>query len=1335
MRKSPYFQRSPRVKVDIPTGKVVIHDPPRMPEEPKFSIETVLLPAGMTILTMVLYFVVMKSTRMNASYMPLMMISSIPMLGSYLFTTRGLFRKKKEYRQMAEQLQTSYLEQIQKHRVELDTLKVEQAKYLITKNPSPLKSIQRIEKRESNLWERTPESDDFLDIRIGTGKRPFLVDLKVPGQQGYEENPLVTEAQNVERDFKYISNGHISISLKKHDVVGIVGNREDILNFVRVVTTQIMTHHAPNEVKIASFYHEKEKKQWDWMRWLPHVWDEQNSMRFLAETEQEAQKLAEALFTPLNMRRIYNSSSQADAKVPLVPMYLFFLSAREFLEDDPLLPMLLREGENVGASTFIFADRKDRLPMECDIVVSLNGEKGEVFETFSSTAENAGDTYSHFQIDRLSFERCEQGARSLAPIRLKSSAAGNIPKVLTFLDLFQAKTMEELQIVDRWQQNRYPTTLPVPIGVREGSKPVVLNIHDKIEKKGHGPHGLMAGTTGSGKSEVIQSIIAALAVTYHPHEMAFMLIDYKGGGMSNTFAGLPHVIATITNLEDPNLIERARISLKAELERRQKLFIQSGNVQHIDEYYETAWREKEPLPHLFIVIDEFAQMKKEQPEFMDELISVAAIGRTLGVHLLLATQKPTGVVNDKIWSNSRFRICLRVQDDGDSREMIKIPNASKINVPGRGYLQVGNNEVLELFQSAWSGAPYNPDEEKAIEYVDFTQVTLTGQRIKSKKRPKPLTNSPKQLQAFIEYVKSIAEKEHIQPLPGPWLDPLPEALLLNHFYSIENWNIQSWMGTKENWLRPTLGLIDDVAKQAQYPVQLDLQEGHLNIYGMPGTGKTTLLQTIIMSLALSHSPKEVNFYIIDFGRMFLDFKNLPHVGGIVQEGETEKMKRLFSFLKKEVMHRKDVFSQIGAKSFSMYNRIADEKLPAIFVMIDSYMRFRSENEKENEILEQLLREASTYGVYFHITLNQTSDMFDRFRNNIPLAISFELLDRTEYHYLVGKPNFPLTDVPPGRGLVKGQPPELFQAALPFVGENELEYSQQLRKLIQKMNDSWDGANAKPIPMVPKHLYLADILEQTEQQELCVGLETDDIIVQRFLLEEINHVLITGRIEGGKTSLLQTLLLSMTYQNAAEEVELYMVDLSGKPTGILAMGELPHIKKRVTDGNQLKEMLEELSEIVKTREPVLPSIHPNEETKYPYPRIVIAIDDVDQVLALLSADYGAKEQIDKIVQEGRNKGVHFFIAGTTSNLNSYNHEKWFAEIKKRGLSYLLGTTENNDLYFFNIRLPHPETDKELPAGEGYCIRRKPIKMKAAYTPLHELQEMITRVASKWSKIQQ
>jgi S-DNA-T family DNA segregation ATPase FtsK/SpoIIIE len=229
---------------------------------------------------------------------------------------------------------------------------------------------------------------------------------------------------------------------------------------------------------------------------------------------------------------------------------------------------------------------------------------------------------------------------------------------------------------------------------------------------------------------------------------------------------------------------------------------------------------------------------------------------------------------------------------------------------------------------------------------------------------------------------------------------------------------------------------------------------------------------------------------------------------------------------------------------------------------------------------------------------------------------------------------------------------------------------------------------------------------------------------------MTNIFIGGRIEGGKTSLLQTLIFSLTYQHAPEEIELLMIDLSEKTTGILALGELPHVKKRITDGIQLKEMLDELLEVINNREVVMPSLNPNEKMKFPYSRIIIVIDDIDQMLALLSTDFDAKNKIEQIVQNGRNKGIHFVAAATTSSVTNYSHEKWFAEIRKRSFSYLLGTTQNNDVYFFNIKLKHTEMDQEFQSGEGYFIRRQPMKVKCAFTPLHLLHDLTKKVARKW-----
>ena len=262
------------------------------------------------------------------------------------------------------------------------------------------------------------------------------------------------------------------------------------------------------------------------------------------------------------------------------------------------------------------------------------------------------------------------------------------------------ETFEDLQVSRRWAKNAPYKSLAVPIGLRGKDDIVQLNLHEKA----HGPHGLIAGTTGSGKSETIQSYILSLAVNFHPHDVAFLLIDYKGGGMANLFKNLPHLLGTITNLDGAQSM-RALASINAEIHRRERLFGEF-EVNHINQYQKKFKNGEatEPLPHLFLISDEFAELKVNQPDFIKELVSIARVGRSLGVHLILATQKPSGVVDDQIWSNSRFKLALKVADRGDSMEMLHTPDAAEITQTGRAYLQVGNNEVYELFQSAWSGA-------------------------------------------------------------------------------------------------------------------------------------------------------------------------------------------------------------------------------------------------------------------------------------------------------------------------------------------------------------------------------------------------------------------------------------------------------------------------------------------------------------------------------------------------------------------------------------------------------------------------------------------------------
>lgn len=386
-----------------------------------------------------------------------------------------------------------------------------------------------------------------------------------------------------------------------------------------------------------------------------------------------------------------------------------------------MMKYLLSGDSKLGMTSIFVSEKIDvALPLNCQVILEMKDGQGLVRK---DTHDLLGHLADFFTTDSMYNTQAEFFARSLAPLRIKAGQNNSyIPPMVTFLESFEAQQVEELKVLERWSRNQANRTLSTPLGLGAGGKSLVFDMHETS----YGPHGLVAGTTGSGKSELLQSLLLGLAVNYHPHEIAFVLIDYKGGGMANAFTGLPHLVGTITNLGG-NQINRALASIKSELMRRQRLFSEAG-VTSIDSYI-VLYRNKEvrlPLPHLIIVVDEFAELKSDQPEFMKELVSAARVGRSLGIHLILATQKPSGVVDDQIWSNSRFKLCLKVQTPSDSNEMLKRPEAAEIKEKGRGYLQVGNNELFTLFQSSWSGAPYHSGEAEDEGMPKLDIVSLSG---------------------------------------------------------------------------------------------------------------------------------------------------------------------------------------------------------------------------------------------------------------------------------------------------------------------------------------------------------------------------------------------------------------------------------------------------------------------------------------------------------------------------------------------------------------------------------------------------------------------------------
>ena len=606
---------------------------------------------------------------------------------------------------------------------------------------------------------------------------------------------------------------------------------------------------------------------------------------------------------------------------------------------------------------------------------------------------------------------------------------------------------------------------------------VQLNLHEKA----HGPHGLIAGTTGSGKSETIQSYILSLAVNFHPHDVGFLLIDYKGGGMAHLFKKLPHLLGTITNLDGAQSM-RALVSINAELKRRQRLF-NRYEVNHINQYQKKFknGEAKEPLPHLFLISDEFAELKVNQPDFMKELVSTARVGRSLGVHLILATQKPSGVVDDQIWSNSRFKIAFKVADRSDSNEMLHTPDAAEITQTGRAYLQVGNNEVYELFQSAWSGADYQPDkddmgiEDHTIYLInDLGQYEILNEDLSGLEDVDEIKEVPTELDAIVQNIKLLSEEQNIPPVPQPWLPPLKERIALEELEEVQP--AVAW--AQEKPLSVLLGMADIPQAQKQEAVSINLsKDGHILLYGSPGTGKTTFLQTAAMDLARKFSPKDLTMYLMDFGTNGLaPLSKLPQVADTMLLDQTEKISKFVRIMEKELNRRKKLLADYGVGTLELYRQASGQEEPAIVILLDSYEAFKEEAYKAElfKLLVRISREGLSIGVHLLVTAGRQTNLRAQLYSNFKHQLSLPQNDASEVRAIVGSTPLAMTmeDIK-GRALMKREEVDVIQLALPVYGGNDTQVLNNLRQEVASLQEAWTGQRPSAIPMVPEELTEAD----------------------------------------------------------------------------------------------------------------------------------------------------------------------------------------------------------------------------------------------------------------------
>lgn len=1276
----PEFIRNARYMYNLPEEKVKLIAPPKKDKKPSFEMFLSVIP---TIGMMILALSLRGGGTSSIYYVGMVVIMLISTTLMFVIRYRKTNQKLKERNK-------NYISYMNKQEKKIANLYNEQRRISNILSPNIEESIDIVNSFNNRLWEKDLNDDDFLSITLGKGTVGTSFEVEIPEEKwGETEDDLILMPRKIKEKYESLDDMPINVNLYEEKGVAIVGEKRFLNEFIKSIIIQIVTFQYYEDVKIALVCPDEDRKYWDWMRWLPHVWSDDKKVRFLGLGETASHNIMSVLAKYLEAYKEAASSS-GSKKVKSKPHFVFIVTDPELLQQEKV-SKYLDDVDCEGCTPIYLYEQFEKTPKNCTALVKLkSSEDGELIH-FSNA-----EKITEFKYSLASLKDYESFARRIAPIYVRKSYTDNsLPKSITFYDLYKVNSSREIPILRSWNNNAVYKHIKAPLGVDTAGNIISLDLHEKY----HGPHGLVAGTTGSGKSELLQTLIASLAINYHPHEINFILIDYKGGGMANLFEKLPHLVGTITNL-DGRGINRSLVAIKSELKRRQMIF-KKAEVNHIDSYIKLYKDGKvsEAIPHLIIIADEFAELKRDQPEFMQELVSTARIGRSLGVHLILATQKPSGVVNNQIWSNSKFKLCLKVQDASDSKEVIKSDLAANIVEPGRAYLQVGNNEIFELFQSAWSGAKVYEDDNLSKNDIEISKVSIEGIReviysSANKDEDRPFIT---QLDDVINTVAYVCRKNGINRLPGPWLPELKKLIYL------EDLLIQSEEDTSDN-ITCKVGFIDDPEGQKQYPLELDLtQRGNILIIGGSGYGKTTFIQTVIMSLARKYSPKEVNMYILDFGtRVLKTYEELPHVGGVVLKDDEEKLVRLIRLLRKEIENRKNLFSKVGAVSLKSYKEATGAELPQIVVLIDNFIGLKEMYDSMEDEIGFIAREGLTLGISTIVATNAYGNIRYKIISNFNDFFAFTCQDNSEYSSMFGSYKVSPSDVK-GRVLCKYDRIMEAQICMPIKQDNYLEGVRKLKEFIKESNEKFDN-RAKKIPSMPAILNRAYFNSfNLKSNVVPLGISYEDIEEEFVDLNENQFVIVTGAEKSGKSNFLKCVAANLEGENSIT----YIIDSSKR--ALRNTSEMNNVKYLNTP-NDVEAALDEIRTELENRSEVMKEKLFANDDKFDayteFKKLTVIIDNVKDFVSYCSKEY--IQVINDLMVKYKDVNVSLFICGVDSEIKDLQFAQPFIKkIKEYQYGICFGDLENQKI--FDVFLKYGRKKEKLSIGDGFLIKKGKFKL--------------------------
>ncbi len=1069
-----YFLRSPRMRRISERPNIRIDSPPTKEVVPETPLIMTLAPmitmAASSMVTLATALQAISSGEKTVKQSLPTLIICIAMIFSMFvwpFVTREYEKRQRIKRE--ENRQQKYRQYLGTKRNEIMREFESQKKTIDENLVSTDVCYDSIINKRRTLWQRKLDQGDFLNVRIGIGNEPFDANINYAQEEfTMEDDNLKQMLEGLINEYKTLSNVPIGYSFAENYLTAVNGVYPKYIDFLNNVFLQLMDFHSYQDLKIVVFTNKKNEKRWKYLKESPYCFSNDKSIRFFATTTEEMQEISDYL-SPRFRNRVENTKESTDTNdySRYASYYLILVDDIKLARKIDIVSDVLETKRNLGYSVIVVEERLSKIPSEVSKFITIGDTASVVLNSENNLQIRFNDEINtSYDMDLV--------VKTLSNLPLFiDTAQKQLPSSVTFLELFSVGQIEQLNVLNRWKNNDPVKTLKTEIGVNENGDPFIIDLHEKQ----HGPHGLIAGMTGSGKSEFIITYILSMAINYSPEEVSFVLIDYKGGGLAGAFVNsetgqkLPHIVGTITNL-DKTEINRALSSIQSELRRRQEKFNEVRDKlgeSTIDIYkYQKLYREgiiNEPISHLIIVCDEFAELKDQQPDFMEDLISTARIGRSLGVHLILATQKPSGVVDAQIWSNAKFKICLKVQDRSDSMEMIKSDAAAELKNVGRFYLLVGYNEYFALGQAAWAGAQYYPNKEfkkitdKNMYFID--NIGSVKKTIYNTISRKNLVSQGEELTNIVKYLIDISGESNfkINPL---WLDRLSDTIVVDALYKKYNYIKQPFN------INPIIGEYDDPYNQSQGLLTLPIgEQGNAIIYGTNESGKDELLSTFVYSSLMIYDTSELNMYLVDFGAELLqNYESAPQVGNSIINGEDEKLENLAKMLFSEMNKRKKIFSSFNG-NYDDYIRSSGEKIPNIIVVINAIDALNELYPDYLETITPIIREGTKYGINFVITATSQTSVKYRISQSCKQTICLQMKNESDYKDILGKTNGIIPSAFVGRGLVKLDHVVEFQTA---IIDKENAYL-KAKELIASLNEK--GINrARKIPVMPEKVKIS-----------------------------------------------------------------------------------------------------------------------------------------------------------------------------------------------------------------------------------------------------------------------